>query len=229
MSVKNIILSTSALIIVGAFVVAGVVSASKVEELRNIQSTELNSKDAKIEDLNIQYDQVNDELEKAVKENSKSKSEIERLKKEQAKAEKERKELEAKLQARVNLKYKLASASVAKYNKTPGHDSIESIVINAAKTHGISSERALRIARCESGLNPSSVNYGYWEDSQGISMGGTGEKYYPSGIFQHLSKYWPSRSEKYGYKGASVFDPVANANVTMAMWRDGYSSQWECS
>lgn len=50
----------------------------------------------------------------------------------------------------------------------------------------------------------------------------------PSGLYQHLSGYWPARAEKYGYAGASVFDPVANANVTMAMWADGAKNLWEC-
>lgn len=82
--------------------------------------------------------------------------------------------------------------------------------------YGVDPNRALRIAKCESGFNPNAVNYGYNENG------------YPSGLFQHISGYWGARAAKYGYAGASVFDPVANANVTMGMWRDGQANLWEC-
>ena len=71
---------------------------------------------------------------------------------------------------------------------------------------------------CESTMNAQSVNYNYAEIPG----------HYPSGVFQHLSNYWPARAAKYGYAGASVFDPTANANVTAAMFRDGASNLWEC-
>lgn len=96
--------------------------------------------------------------------------------------------------------------------------SIEQIIIDAANKYGIDPNYALRIARCESSLNPNSVNYNYAEIPG----------HHPSGLFQHLTNYWPQRAIDYGYAGASVFDPVANANVTMAMWADVGTSQWEC-
>lgn len=95
---------------------------------------------------------------------------------------------------------------------------IEQIIIDAANKHGIDPNYALRIARCESSLNPGAVNYNYAEIAG----------HHPSGLYQHLSNYWPARAAKYGYAGASVFDPTANANVTMAMWRDGAMGLWEC-
>jgi hypothetical protein len=93
---------------------------------------------------------------------------------------------------------------------------IQGIIVAAANKYGIDPQRALRIAKCESGFNPNAVNLGYAENGN------------PSGLFQHLSGYWPARAAKYGYAGASVFDPVANANVTMGMWRDGGAGAWEC-
>ena len=93
---------------------------------------------------------------------------------------------------------------------------VEQIIVDAANKHGIDPKYALDIARCESSLNPNAVNYNYYENGN------------PSGLFQHISGYWPARAAKYGYAGASVFDATANANVTMAMWRDGGMGLWEC-
>lgn len=86
----------------------------------------------------------------------------------------------------------------------------------AARTYGLDEDHFVSIARCESTLNPSAVNHGYYENG------------HPSGLFQHLSGYWPARAAKYGYQGASVFDAAANANVTAAMWSEGQSGLWEC-
>ncbi len=106
--------------------------------------------------------------------------------------------------------------SVPKPVDIPSSSSVASIITAAANRHGIDPARALRIAQCESGLNPQSVNYNYNENG------------YPSGLFQHLSGYWPARAAQHGYAGASVFDAEANANVTMAMWASGSAGLWEC-
>lgn len=95
-------------------------------------------------------------------------------------------------------------------------DSIEGIVRQAARAHGIDENYFVRIAVCESSLNPAAVNKNYYENGN------------PSGLFQHISGYWPARAEKYGYAGASVFDAVANANVTAAMFAEGHTNLWEC-
>lgn len=94
---------------------------------------------------------------------------------------------------------------------------IEQIVREAARRYGVDENYFVKIARCESGLNPSAINYGYNENG------------YPSGLFQHLGGYWPARAAKYGYAGASVFDATANANVTAQMFRDGLQGLWECN
>lgn len=94
--------------------------------------------------------------------------------------------------------------------------SVEEIVRQAARKYGLNEDHFVGIARCESTLNPNAVNYGYNENGN------------PSGLFQHLSGYWPARATQYGYAGASVFDATANANVTAAMWAEGLSYLWEC-
>lgn len=93
---------------------------------------------------------------------------------------------------------------------------IENIVRQAAHKYGVDENYLVKIARCESGLNPNAVNHGYNENG------------YPSGLFQHLSGYFPARAAKYGYAGGDVLDPVVNANVTAAMFRDGLQHLWEC-
>lgn len=96
-----------------------------------------------------------------------------------------------------------------------GND-IELIVRQAARKYGIDEEHFVRVAKCESGLNPDSVNHGYYENGN------------PSGLYQHISGYWPARAAKYGWSGASVFNPQANAEVTAGMFRDGQQRLWEC-
>lgn len=72
-------------------------------------------------------------------------------------------------------------------------------------------DRAMRIMSCESGGDPGAYN------PSGAS-----------GLFQHLRKYWTSRSTAAGFPGADPFDPVANV-ATAAWLRDdmGWGS-WVC-
>lgn len=48
-----------------------------------------------------------------------------------------------------------------------------------------------------------------------------------SGIFQHLSRYWPGRADTFGFGGWSAFNARANIMVTMRMvHRQGDWSDW---
>ena len=111
---------------------------------------------------------------------------------------------------------RLASTTAPAPAQVTNNNSIEDIVRSAARKYGIDENYFVHIAKCESTLNPNAVNRSYNENGN------------PSGLFQHLSGYWPARAAKYGYAGASVFDAVANANVTAQMFRDGLQSMWEC-
>lgn len=94
------------------------------------------------------------------------------------------------------------------------------IIRAAASRHGLDPDGWLAVGRCESGLNPSASN--------GPNKG----------LFQQNVVYWydrvvdgrlvVGRARHYGYPGASIFDPVANANVSAAMWADGYEKHWSC-
>lgn len=74
-------------------------------------------------------------------------------------------------------------------------------------------ETAMRVLNCETGGtgNPNSYN------------GRSGA----SGLFQHLPKYWASRSAKAGWAGASIMDPEANVAVAAWLAEDGWF-HWTC-
>lgn len=70
---------------------------------------------------------------------------------------------------------------------------------------------AVRVATCESGLNPRATNGSH------------------DGLFQQADAYWSGRSAQYGQAGRSAYDPWANAVVSAGMVRDtGGWSHWSC-
>lgn len=97
----------------------------------------------------------------------------------------------------------------------PVTSDVESIIRAAARAHSIDENYFVSIAQCESTMNPNAINYSYYENG------------HPSGLFQHLSGYYPARAEKYGYS-TDVFDVYSNANTTAAMFSEGLSYLWEC-
>jgi hypothetical protein len=89
---------------------------------------------------------------------------------------------------------------------------IEAIIRAAAAKYGVDPETLLRVAYCESRYDPLAYN--------GI-LGA-------SGLFQIIPGTWRANSVPAGYGGASVWDPVANANVAAWMFSTGKSGQWAC-
>ena len=71
---------------------------------------------------------------------------------------------------------------------------------------------ALRVMACESGGNPNAKH----------------PRSSASGLFQHLARYWPGRSSRAGWAGASIFDPVANVAVAAWLYYSGGASHWVC-
>lgn len=69
-------------------------------------------------------------------------------------------------------------------------------------------DKALRVISCESGGDP---------NAQNLYSGA-------AGLFQHIPRYWETRSAAIGLAGASIFDPVAN--VSAAAWLV-YTVGWE--
>jgi len=81
------------------------------------------------------------------------------------------------------------------------------IIYDAADHYGQSRSDMLRVAECESNLDPYAVN--------------------PSGsygLFQFIRSTW--KSTPFGNR--DIFDPVANANAAAWMWSEGRKSEWVC-
>jgi len=94
----------------------------------------------------------------------------------------------------------------------PAPSDIESIIRAAAAAWGADPNQLLRVAWCESRYNPNVVN----------ARSGA------SGLFQFMPATWAANSVRAGYAGASVFDPVASANVAAYMFAHGQAGQWTC-
>jgi hypothetical protein len=94
----------------------------------------------------------------------------------------------------------------------PAPGDIESIIRTAAATWGADPNQLLRVAWCESRYNPNVVN----------ARSGA------AGLFQFMPATWAANSVRAGYAGASVFDPVASANVAAYMFVHGQAAQWTC-
>jgi uncharacterized protein YraI len=87
------------------------------------------------------------------------------------------------------------------------HKQIVRIIYAAADRYDQSRSDMLRVAECESNLDPYAVN--------------------PSGsygLFQFIRSTW--KSTPFGNK--DIFDPEANANAAAWMWSEGRKSEWVC-
>jgi uncharacterized protein YraI len=85
---------------------------------------------------------------------------------------------------------------------------IEQIIYDAAARYGQPPADMLRVATCESGLDPNAINYG-------------GDTH---GLFQFLPGTWATTP----YAGSSYYDPYAAANAAAWMWSQGRRGEWVC-
>lgn len=92
------------------------------------------------------------------------------------------------------------------------------IITKAALKHGIDPARAVRIANCESTLNPQAQNTGYY------AGGG-----HPTGLFQYLPETWNRIGSRSPYGVGNIYSAQDQANVTMWAWANGYAGEWECN
>ncbi len=89
----------------------------------------------------------------------------------------------------------------------PAGTDIVSIIYAAAAAYGQSGDDMLRVATCESGLNPYAYNPAGWY-----------------GLFQFV----PGTFAGTPYGAYDIYDPVANANAAAWMWSVGRRGEWTC-
>jgi hypothetical protein len=96
----------------------------------------------------------------------------------------------------------------------PGSDGVWSeqeiinLIYEAAAYYGQNGDDMLRVARCESLLNPSLIH----------------PAYQASGLFQFLPGTWATTP----YASQYILDPVANAYAAAWMWSVGRRGEWVC-
>jgi hypothetical protein len=81
-------------------------------------------------------------------------------------------------------------------------------IAKAAKKYDQSNKVMVRVARCESSLNPCAYN--------------KSGPYY--GLFQFLKSTWKTTP----YKDKSIYDPEAQALAAAWMWKQGRKKEWAC-
>lgn len=218
---------------VGVFLILGFgyVSAGDLVKRKDqveFQKVQLKSDSTKIKELDAQYDLLNKDLEKANEQQTQSAEELEKIRLQKEELEKQKRDLEAQLQAKIEQKTKLAQASdrainAATFTQTASAQggSVESMVRAAASKHGVNPDYLVRVAMCESTMNPNAQNKNYF-------AGGS----HPTGLFQYLMETWNRISSRspYGQQPWSeVTNPWINAHVTAWAFANGYSGEWECA
>jgi Transglycosylase SLT domain len=81
-------------------------------------------------------------------------------------------------------------------------------ISDAAKQYNQSESAMVRVARCESALDPCAVN--------------RSGPYY--GLFQFLKSTWNTTP----YGDRDIYDPEAQALATAWMWKQGRKNEWAC-
>lgn len=89
----------------------------------------------------------------------------------------------------------------------PAPGTIEAIIQVAATKWGVSYPWMLKIARCESGLNPRAYN--------------------PAGPYIGLFQFLPSTFHEHG--GTNIYDPAQQADITGFMLSHGGANAWACA
>jgi hypothetical protein len=87
-------------------------------------------------------------------------------------------------------------------------DEILRYISKAARKYGQSKQAMIRVARCESNLNPCALN--------------RSGPYY--GLFQFLKSTW--KTTPYGDR--NIYDPKAQALAAGWMWKQGRKKEWAC-
>lgn len=224
---SNRIMSTKRItIVLGLILVATIAYIGFQDAVRTWQN--LQNQKQQIETLNTEYKKLDQELDHTKESKQKSQEEVQKLEEEKKKLEEERLQLEKELQAKAEAKAKLAASSSRVINAATGtqtaHASsgdVAGIITAASNKYGLNASYMIKVATCESTLNPSAVNRGYY------AGGGN-----PSGLYQYLPETWSRISSRspYGHQPwGEVFNVTTNANVTAWAFANGYSGEWACA
>lgn len=163
MSVKRIIVVAVCAIALAGFIALAISDAVKRNDQLEFQKVELKSKSVEIQQLNNKYEKLDTDLKKAQEDKNSSQEEIEKLKQQEEQLRKEKESLEAKLQAKIESKNRLAAASTQVVNAATntqtasaysGGGSCVEWIAQAGITHPIATELITR----ESGCNPCAYN-----------------------------------------------------------------------
>ena len=100
-----------------------------------------------------------------------------------------------------------AAAPAAPAAPAPPAGSVEAIIRAAAARHGVSGDWMVKIARCESGLNPRAYN------RAGPYIG----------LFQFLASTFRANG------GTDIYDPADQAEIAARMLAHGQAHQWGCA
>lgn len=93
------------------------------------------------------------------------------------------------------------------------------MIRSAAVRYGLSEERMLNIARCESTMGKNLINPNY------TAPDGSN----PTGVFQFTQETWYDLAPNLGYKKTDErLNNFKNIELTMWAFRDGQSWRWEC-
>jgi soluble lytic murein transglycosylase-like protein len=90
---------------------------------------------------------------------------------------------------------------------------VRGMIRGLARRYRVDVGIALRVAGCESGFNP-----------RAFSPAGP-----YGGVYQHDLDLWKRRAAHYGHRGASVFDPYSNIDVSLRMVRTAGWGHWGCA
>lgn len=230
MKFKRIAIVFIAITAIGGFGYLGVKDATKTKNLDSIQKVEVKSRETEIQELNVKYDKLNNEQEKALKEKGDNQAEVERLKQEKIELDKQKQELEKQLQAKKDEKSRLALASEKAINTATGTQTasaqsgsgdVKAIIKAAANKYGVSESYMLAMAHCESTTTPTKVN------PQPVIVRGVNHGH-AAGLYQFIPSTWARMSSQAGFGGADVFNAYANANTFAWAISTGHAGEWEC-
>jgi hypothetical protein len=88
---------------------------------------------------------------------------------------------------------------------------VAGMIRGLSRRYRVDAGTALRVARCESGMNPRAYNPPY------------------AGIYQQSTRYWSRRAANYGHRGKSPFDAYVNIDVSLRMARAQGWRHWGCA